>query len=243
VAVVVLLAGCQLRVGVELDVRTDGGGTLQATVGADEELLSRARQAGVSPLDRLAEAGRELQAEGWRVRRHDAAGGGREVTLSSEFADPEGLRRLSAELAEGLAAPELRPLEPFTLRLAPDSLTVAAAAGLEPTEVVTELDLQPAEAVDQLARRDAVAYDVMVSLPGEVVEANADRRRASAADGATTRLMWRIRPGESQRIRAVGTRPSSTPWPLVAGGATAAVVVAALAGWWVARRRASVGSG
>lgn len=228
VALVLGASACQLRVGVDVEVTRDGSGRLRLALAADRELRDRAAAAGADPLDEVAAAGAALRSDGWEVTDVTDAAGGREVALSTRFADPGEFDALAAGLAEALSAPEVRILDPMTLAVDADRITLTGGAGLVPTDLVTEAGLQPADAVRLAREQDAVAYRIDVRLPAEVLESTATRVQGSV-------LTWEIAPGERVELRAVGVRPGPPLLPLVggalAGGATAT------AGVLVARRR------
>lgn len=204
---VIGITGCQLRVGVGVDVDRNGAGMLAVSVGADQELLARAGQAGVDPLGVLLAQSGQLAQAGWRMTEDVPAGGGREVRLSARFDSPEEFNALTSDLAGALAAPEVRLLEPFTLEISDDRITVTGAAGLQPTATIAEAGIQPADAVRLATEEAAVAYNLRVRLPGEVLDST-----APIQDQGT--LVWEIRPGQKVEVRAVGVRPPR-PWLLV----------------------------
>jgi hypothetical protein len=188
---VIGITGCQLRVGVDVDVNRNGAGMLAVSVGADQELLARAKQAGVDPLMALLAQRRQL--------------------------------------AGALAAPELQLLEPFTLEVTRDRITVMGAAGIQPTSAITELGIQPADAVRLAGEEDAIAYEVRVRLPGDV-------RSSTAPIQDQDTLVWKIRPGQRVEVRAVGTRPPRPLLPILAMAA-GALMAAGIAVAAALRRR------
>jgi hypothetical protein len=219
------ITGCQLRVGVGVDVNRNGAGMLAVSVGADQELLARAKQAGADPLRALLAQRRQLAKTGWRVTEDTLAGGGREVLLSARFDSPEQFNVLTRDLAGALAAPELQLLEPFTLEVTRDRITVIGAAGIQPTSAITELGIQPADAVRLASEEDVIAYEVRVRLPGDV-------RSSTAPIQDQGTLVWKIHPGQRVEIRAVGTRPPRPLLPvlaMVAGALVAAGIAVAAA--------------
>jgi hypothetical protein len=228
-ALVLGAVGCQLRVGVGVDVDRDGAGMLAVSVGADQELLAKAKQAKADPLGDLLAQRRQLAKAGWHMIEDTPVGGGREVRLATHFHSPEEFNALANDLAKTLAAPEVRLLEPFTLGVTHDRITVTGAAGLQPTSAITELGVQPAEAVRLASEQGAVTYEVRVRLPGDVQTSTAPLQ-----DRGT--LVWTIRPGQRVKILAVGTRPPHLLLPVLAAvaGALAAAGVAVAA---VLRRR------
>jgi len=229
VALACTLSGCRLGLDVALDVARDGSGRLAVALAADAAANQRAAAAGADPLALVADAGERLAGQGWETRDQTAADGSREVELSVEAADAVTLSAQAAELAEALAAPEARPLEPLRVTLTEDRVEVAGAAGLVPGEAVAEYGLSGEQAVALLAERDALDYRVTVTLPADVLSSSADR-----VEGST--LTWDIAPGEQVAISATGVRPQF-PWLLVAAGAVAALLLASAAAALVRRAR------
>lgn len=222
---VLALGGCRLDVDVEVALDRNGGGLLSFTLTADAELLARAEEAGASPLADLAATVREL--DGWRVAERADDTGGMTVMLSTRFGGPEELAALVDEVAGALAAPEVTLLEPMSVELGADTVRLRGAAGLVPTEHVTELGLLPDDAVRLIAEQDAVGYTVRATLPGAILDAN-----ATEVSGRTA--VWRIEPGERAELEVVGERPAPPVVPMVLGGLLGALAVG---GALVLRRR------
>lgn len=191
-----LLAGCELRTHVGIDVDADGAGALAYTVAADADLRRAARRAGADPLATLAEAGARL--EGWQVlRRTDAEPHG--VTLTTTFDDPAELARVSGEFSRALTAPEVRPLGPFRLVVDDSTVDLRGSASLVlDAAAVRELGVRPARAREALD--DNLVLQVEARMPGEVLRTNADSRRDE-------RVAWTIAPGQQRTLRVVARRP------------------------------------
>ncbi|HVL98977.1 MAG TPA: hypothetical protein VM324_06780 [Egibacteraceae bacterium] len=206
---VLVCAGCELRLDVEAALDRDGGGRLEVAVTADDDLLTRARTAGAEPLDDLAAAGRAL-GRGWDVADTTDARGRRTVALAARARNPAGFQRLAADLAGALAAPEVALLSPLRVTVDGERLVVEGAAGLQPTEAVAELGLTPEQAVTLLRDEAAFGYAVRLALPGPVLGSTAERQD----DGVLT---WVVEPGEQVTVHAVGERPPPPLWPLVVG--------------------------
>lgn len=223
------VTGCQLGIGIEVNVGRDGSGTLSVALTADKELLAHAEEAGIDPLAALVAQGRQLAVAGWEVREQPTADGGRKVRLSARYDNPDEFETLATDLAEALAAPEVRLLEPFTLTVSTDEIRVTGGAGLEPTSAIAELGVQPVEAVRLAIQENVITYEVRVRLPGEVLATNAPIRQ----DGT---LVWTIRPGGRAVIRAVGTRPPLPPLPVILA-AGIAVLLGGVAAVVALRRR------
>ena len=99
VALVALLAGCELRTEINIDVDDDGSGTIEVGAGVDDEALER--RPGV--LDDLALD--DLLATGWTATvPAKEADGLTWVRLEHDFARPEEVGPLVDEIA-GEAGP------------------------------------------------------------------------------------------------------------------------------------------
>lgn len=212
----------------------NGGGTLAFAVGADSELLERAREAGADPLGDLVEDGKAL--DGWRVTDVAEETGGRTVTLATDFAGPDELDKISQELTEALAAPEVVLLERLGVDVTDDRVDVAGTAGAVLKPAVRAYGVTPRKAARLLRRNDALEYRVSITPPGEVVETNAPTRHVSEATtqaaeaGDGSGLVWTVPPGRSIDFAVTSTRPGP---PIVA---TVLGVIAALVIAWVVAR-------
>lgn len=255
-ALALALCGCRLRLGVDVRVDADAGGRLTVAVAADRALRARAERAGADPLDDLVARVRKLRPAGWAVRDTTARGGTRTVEISTAFADPAELGDLSEALSDALAAPEVRLLSPLRLAARGRRLVLRGAAGLALTPAVRELGLSPAEARRMAA--GVVTYEVSATFPGRVLRSTGRVRGRGPVNGwgrgrgpvtgdrrQGTTVTWRVPPGETVRVHAVGTRPppASSPWPVVATGALTTTLVAAAGLVWLTRRRRRRGTG
>lgn len=229
VAVAVGAAGCEVGLDVAVDVERDGSGRLGVTMDADAEALVTAAGAGADPLTGFADAVRALDDPAWAVEETTAPDGSRAVEVGVGFDDPEALARLSGELADAVAAPEGRLLEPLAVVVEEQTVRVEGAAGLVPGPAVADLGLTPESATALLG--DVFAYTVRVRLPDpdRVLSANATR-----VDGED--LVWEVTPGAQVPIAAEGVRPRF-PWVAVLVGSAAALALAAGAATLLARRR------
>jgi hypothetical protein len=232
VVLAVLLAGCEVGLDVGVDVERDGSGTLSVALRADREAQDAAVQGGGDPLGVFADAVAALEGQGWRADDETLPDGTRAVTLSRGFADPAELERLSGELAEALAAPEGRLLEPLRMVVGEETVRVEGAAAVQPGPAVADLGLTPESVTALLREQGAFDYTVGVRLPDpeRVLTANATR---TDPDG---RLVWQVAPGEAVTVTAEGVRPRF-PWLLVGAAAAAALLLLALAAVLLTRRR------
>ena len=228
VAAALATTACQLRLDVAVDVNRNGGGTLGVTVGADSELLAAAADADADPLEALAQTGQGLRAEGWRVTQQ-GGDGGRTVTLRREFADAQEFNTVAEQLAEALAADEVVLLEPLTLEVTDDRVSLAGGAGARPRAAVRDYGLSRRAAVELVREQRAFDYTVSVTMPGETLT-------TTASDPQASRLVWTIPVGEQVDIVAQSTRPGP-PILRAAVGALGGAAVAAAVLWLALRRR------
>jgi hypothetical protein len=194
-AISLALTGCRLDGDVAVVLDADGAGTLAVTVAADRELRARAATAGADPLATLRSTAAQLP--GWRVVSPATAAGS--VTLETAFRDPDELARVSADFAEAVAGPELRPLGPLRVDVTDDTVELRGAAGLAPTAQVAELGLPPARVDRVLA--ESVGYTISVELPGAVLETDADERTGE------TGVRWIIAAGQERDLYVSARRP------------------------------------
>jgi hypothetical protein len=215
VTLLLLATACELRADVGVRIDRDGAGELAVSLALDEELAAAAAEAGLDPFDPVVAAAGETGA--WRVERVPSG-----VTLTTDFATPEELTERSATLAQGLAAAELEPLEPFAVTIAEGRVTVQGAAGLMPTRAVTELGVGPERALEVLA--ESVDYEVRFALPGEIVEAS------PGAVITEQTVSWRVPAGQRLELLAVARRPPRvSSWTWWAAGASALLLAAVVA--------------
>ncbi|MGH3443163.1 MAG: hypothetical protein ACRDUY_14205 [Nitriliruptorales bacterium] len=202
---VALLPACQLRLAADVRVDTAGAGTFEFAVGLDPELRELLSDAGVDVLAGLREV-RERNSS-WTVETEDEEDGGLVVRLRADFADPGELTALVDDLHAGLDEEDPRVLEDVRLvQHDGGGLEFTADAGLIPPTApgaegeglafdADDLERLLAERGDELVR-----YDLRLTLPGEVIEHDADE-----VDGAS--LVWRAPVGELEQVRAV-SRPA-----------------------------------
>ncbi len=188
---------CQLRLAVDVDVRTDGGGELRLVAAIDPELGSLLQDVGVDPtagLDTLAQSTQQ-----WSIDVTDDDAGTR-VSLPTTFADPEDFNARVAALHEALDAADGRLFDRFELRFDEDGdLVFEGRAGLIPPTMPGMSGTGVAFDEDDLARLFAergdelVRYDLRVRMPGEVIADDADAGSGTVRD-------WRLPVGEERDV-------------------------------------------
>lgn len=238
--VVVLLAACQVRTEVAIDVHDDGSGTVMVSVGLDPDASAR--------FPSLADDLRldDLEATGWSVTGPTVEADGLNwVRVSKPFATPEEAGAVLAEVAG-----DDGPFRDFRVTRARSFArtdysfagTVDFTRGIEAfsDQALTDaLDGQPlGESVAAIEERigsaldDAFTFRVAVGLPGDV-SSNAP---TSASNGA----VWEPRLSEARAItlEADSEVVRTKSYAFVAIGVVAALLVVAFGIVVPARRRA-----
>lgn len=166
-----VLAGCQLNVEVDVVVEADGSGTIEVTATADAEMVARLPElADQLIFDDLTE---------WSANGPTPTDDGElVVTLSSTFATPQQLSERLGEIGE--------PLSAMSAGQATDieaGLTTTAIAGrlqlpenfeaFADDELIALVGGVPFEReLAGLAPSDALRFELRVALPGEMIDAN-----------------------------------------------------------------------
>jgi hypothetical protein len=228
----VLLAGCRLGIGAEVEVERDGSGTAAVAFDLDPELLDELDELGVDPTAELTAAASQVPE--WDLIRTVDEDGSLQVTLTREAVDPDALTEAFEELTAGLTDDD--PALLVDLDLAVDdegAATLSGSAQLRPPvgpgvvlddeAAATEFDARVAEAVDAV---------LTVTLPGPIEDDDADE-----VDGST--LTWRLPVGQERSVMATSAPPPwwSGTWLLVPGAALLIVLSLAALAWVVVRRR------
>lgn len=198
---VVLLAGCQVRTEVTLDVAQDGSGTVNVSVGLDPDATSRVP--GLEQELRLD----DLRATGWEITGPEVeVDGFTWIRATKPFGSPEEAAGILAEIAG-----QDGPFRDFAVTRERSFArteygfrgTVDFSGGLEAfgdEALAASLDGEPlGEAVAAIEERIGTAVDeaftfrIAVGLPGEVTATNAPTR---ASNGA----VWEPRLSEGRPI-------------------------------------------
>lgn len=217
-----LLAACRAETNLVLTVEEDGSGTLGFELGMDEELRDLVTSSGGSVDDILGDMEVDLPgAESYERTEGDMTF----VGARAEFASIDDLEALLAQASNGPGFDE------FSLTL--DERTAEFRAKLDPTADLPageELPFDPSELAGEI-----FSFNLVVKLPGEVVEHNADEIRS---DGA---LVWKVsftQPTEAYARTDLGGGTAWWIWLAVA----AVIVVGSAGAFFAARasRRSSV---
>ena len=204
----ILVAGCRAEVRMLLDVDESGAGTLTAEIAIDDQLEELITQLfGADSSNIIAELDLGLEGTAETRREDDMTVYSTEVAFSDE-----------TEVVEASAG----NFTEFSLVLNDEGVSLEATLDVAGELDLTQFPLDPAT-IDT----DALSASLIVALPGEPTEHNADEE---LADG---RLSWDIPFDRELYVFADTEYPSSGfPWWLVAllaisGGFALAVWLAA----------------
>ena len=226
--IAVLASACQVRVGTDVAVGRDGSGRLAVTVAIDDELATSLGADDIDPF-----GGLEDLPGGWEATREDE----RQVTVTADFDDPDGLATRVAQLQEGLDDEDPIILEDASLEVDDDGRArFAARAGFRPPSSTglrgagVRFDGEDLAALLDERGDQVLRVDLRVTLPGPVVGGNAD-----AVDGRTA--TWQLPVTELVEVRAVGDPPTDRTWWLVGAAALVGLALGWVAVAVVRRRR------
>ncbi|WP_164709966.1 hypothetical protein [Euzebya pacifica] len=239
VLLLVLAAGCELRLETRVALDDDGGGALEFTLAPDAELVDMAASAGVDPLGRLVERVEAL--EGWDLSTGEAEDGTlQEVTVRTGFDGPEEFGLRYEELRSALDAPEAQLLGPLSLALDPEA-DVVSLTGTVPfrlTEVAAADTGVPLETLGQQVDT-AVQYTFVVTTPVPLVEGTATATSPvdpEDPDGAQ-QVVLELSPGQEQALDVAYVRPGLDLFAILLQGGIALLAVLAIGGGVLAQRR------
>ena len=246
VALGALLAGCELRTEINIDVAADGSGTIEVGAGVDDDALER--RPGV--LDDLALD--DLVATGWTATEPTKEADGLTwVRLEHEFARPEEVGPLVDEIA-GDAGPfrdfALTRRDGFADTTYDFSGVVDFTSGVsgltDDPELAEALEAEPIELIEAefgQAIDEVLQFRIGVRLPGDVTS-NAPTQASNGARWAPSVLER-----EAVELNASGTltRNERYLWSVVAvvaGFALILFLAIRFAGWRRRRREPSPSS-
>ena len=235
---VLVLAGCEVRTEIGVEVEEDGSGVVTVAVGLDDDAISRVPQ--LEQELRLD----DLRATGWTITGPTLeADGFTWIRASKPFATPEAASGVLAEVA-GTDGPfrdfvvtrqrsfartdfTFRGTVDFTggLESFGDEALAAALEGEPLGEDVAAIEERIGQAIDE-----AFTFRVAVRLPGDLRSSNAP---TEAANGA----VWEPRLSEGGPIELVAESESTRTRTLVLVAVAVIAAVAALVVLLVPRRR------
>jgi hypothetical protein len=233
--VALVIAGCRLDVGTDVEVDARGAGTVAVSVRIDGATLRELDRLGVDPgIDVDLALGPTSR---WRSERLVDEDGGLTHVYRRDFADGAELTAVLRELSDGIAVqdPALR-FDVVATTTRRGALTLVGNAGLRPPSttgvLIDDVPVGPSGRDLSALTADAVRARLDVHVAGTVVETDADRAGERSAG-------WDLPVGGLRPITLVSAPAgwwSRVPWTLV--GVLGAAVVAAAA-VTVRRRRAA----
>lgn len=230
IAAAVVLTGCRIDVGTEVAFDRGGAGEVAVSVRIDGATLRELDLAGVDPGADVALGLGEGTA--WRERRSIDADGGLVLSYRRSFTDGDGATALLRELWADVDPqdPAVR-LDVVVATTTSGAVTLTGSGALiAPATTGVRIDGLPAGPVGEgLAAlvADAVRAQLVVRVPGRVVEHDAD----VLADGT---LRWTLPVGEPRPITLVAE--ALPPWRRVPTSVTLALAVLLVAGAGVGLR-------
>jgi hypothetical protein len=195
-ATAALLSGCRIDVVTDMGFDRSGGGEVAVAVRIDGATLRQLDAAGVDPgIDVALGLGPD---PAWRSERSVDADGGLVLTYRQTFVDGEGATALLRELSGDVAPqdPALR-LDVTVLTTRSGAVRLAGTGAVSPPATLgVSLDGVPSGPMgEELAAlvRDAVRAQLVVRVPGRIVQHDAD-----VLEGRTVR--WALPVGEPRPI-------------------------------------------
>lgn len=185
----IVLAGCRVESNVILNIDQDGSALVGAEVGYDEEFRQLLEQSGASTDDLFG----DLPTFGDDVVATERTEG--DMTFVGVASQVPNLSTFAEDSAE------LGTFSSFSYQFDDDGATLAATVSAADADVgdFGELGFDPGQLTE-----DFFSANVVVTMPGEVTEHNADVVRS---DGT---LVWKIPLNGSKQINATSTFGSST---------------------------------
>lgn len=217
-ALAVLASACQIRVGTDVTITSDGSGGLALTVAVDEEIVA---SLAADEIDLFA--GLEALPDDWTVERSDPDGGAA-VTITADFDDPAGLRERVGDLRAGLDDEDPMLLDDVEVTVDEDGgATFSGRAGFRPPSstgirgVGVQFDGDDLAALLTERGDEVLRVDLRVTMPGPVVDGNADQVDGSVAT-------WRLPVTELAEVRLVSEAGADRRWWVVVAAALVGVV-------------------
>jgi hypothetical protein len=195
----IALTGCRIDVTSDVAFDRDGGGEVAVAVRIDGATLRELDAAGVDPaLDVDLTLGPDSS---WRAQRAIDADGGLVLTYRQGFEDGAGATALLGELSDGVAPqdPAVR-LDVTVVTTTSGAVRMSGSGSIAPPAtigvVIDDVPVGPSGAELAALTATAVRGELVVHVPGRIVEHDADR-----VEGGT--LRWALPVGEPRPILLV----------------------------------------
>lgn len=239
-----VLASCQMEIGVGTKLNRDGSGTFTLAVAADKEFVDGLSQdpskgglgvpGGFRAFEDLFEA---LERSGWRVRRAQTPGGDVALTGACDFARTAEIDRCLGQLSASGGTDGVRFRDTgLTFDVGQDRglfktrSFIAGSVNLAGPQISSDPRVAQQLAELQAFASQVFRFEVRAELPGSPrIVAGAEV--ASIKDGV---VAWRPRIGERLDFRATSDAYNPTALTLVA---VLLVIVLGAGVWLVTRRR------
>lgn len=199
------VAGCRLEVVGTVHVHADGAADAALVLAFDAELLAQLGELGVDPLAQVEAA---LAGSAWQLASETPSVGTLTLRAQREVAAHE-VGDLLRELTSALSPTDPALLVDIDVTVDDAGVAVAGAAGLRPPAtagaVLDGQPIGPAGADMRALVESGVRAALTLTLPGQLVEHDADHRTGDRHVGTT--LTWELPVGDLRPVTARAVPP------------------------------------
>ena len=191
-ALAVILAGCRVETNIVLDIEEDGSALVGAEVGYDEEFAQLLEQSGADPDDLFGDLPVETGDDVVTIERTEG-----DMTYTGLLSEVDDLSTFAPDSAE------LEGFTSFSYTFDDDGAELAATISADDANLggdeLGEFGFDPSQLTDEF-----FSANVVVTMPGDVTEHNADVVRS---DGT---LVWKIPLTGTAQINATSSFGTSS---------------------------------
>ncbi len=188
----VILAGCRVETNIVLDIEEDGSALVGAEVGYDEEFAQLLEQSGADPDDLFGDLPVETGDDVVTIERTEG-----DMTYTGLLSEVDDLSTFAPDSAE------LEGFTSFSYTFDDDGAELAATISADDANLggdeLGEFGFDPSQLTDEF-----FSANVVVTMPGDVTEHNADVVRS---DGT---LVWKIPLAGTAQINATSSFGTSS---------------------------------